>query len=229
MKNISDLFVSYKAVNEPTISIPVYTPDEFLSPVVQTPSVADRVENTRTRIQNSPTLKFVFSGTNEKEYSVPEIQNSSQQIETSTSSSRSNLNYGSTADFIKSQEGFVDHRYKDAGGSSIGYGFYNNRYYKGDHITREEADKVLDRILKEQEDDLSKYPVWNTLNQNQKTAIHSYMYNVGGGSQFKRMREALQSGNLNNIKNAISITTSLKKPHAGLIRRRRLEKQLFDS
>lgn len=174
------------------------------------------VDNVKTKFSESPVFKF--------QYTSSGISDLPSKEKTSDSSSSSS---SSTADFIKKEEGFKEHRYKDAGGKSIGYGFYNDTYYKGDTITREQADKVLDGIIDEKTKMLSKYPVWKTLNGNQKTALISYLYNVG--SVTNQLDSALKSGNLTSIRNSINITTSRGKRNETLVARREREKKLFDS
>lgn len=213
------MFVSYKRISVPEITVPTY--DDSVTPLAMIVhgNFSKAVDNVKTKFSESPVFKFQYTSSGVTDLPAKE--------KTSNSSSSSSSSSSSTADFIKKEEGFKDHRYKDAGGQSIGYGFYNDTYYKGDTITREQADKVLDGIIDEKTKILSKYKVWKTLNGNQKTALISYLYNIG--SVTNQLDSALKSGNLTSIRNSINITTSRGKKSEALVDRRDREKKLFDS
>ncbi len=220
LSKLKDLYISFKAVDIPEITVPKFDDSAIPEAMVVQGNLKTAVDNVKTKFEESPTFKG-WSSSKTADTSTP---TSTTKTSETTSSSTSST---STADFIKKEEGFRDHRYKDANGQSIGYGFFGTTYYAGNHITREEADKVLDKIIKDQETNFAKYPVWNKLNDNQKTALHSYVYNVG--SITKKLRDALISEDLTRIHDAMSIVTSGKKRNEGLVRRRNREKTLFNS
>lgn len=228
--SLAKMLVSYEAINTPEITIPTYDDSWAPRAMIAQGDFKQKVENLKTKFkespvfQESPTFQFEWTGSTPSD--IPSTPTNSSDASTNSSSSFTS-SYPSTAEFIKKEEGFKDHRYKDAGGQSIGYGFYGTRYYSGDHITREEADKVLDGIIKEQEANFSRYPIWNKLNNNQKTALHSYVYNVG--SITSKLKDALLSEDLTKIHDAISITTSQGKRSEVLVERRNKEKALFNS
>lgn len=219
MSSVSDLFVSYKAVDAPIVEVPKFTPDIVSQAMIAQGNFNRAVDNVKSKFAESPIFQGFYN-------SNPKEETTTVQPTTSVSSSNS-----IAKDLIKKEEGFHSTRYKDAGGTSIGYGFYGNTYYKGNNITKEEADKVLDGIIDKQSQILSKYPIWSKLNDNQKAALHSYMYNVGPGkfAEGTKMGNALASGDLQKIHDAISITTSGGKKLDALVRRRDTEKQLFNS
>lgn len=214
--DLSNMFVSYKRVSIPEVTVPTYDDSVTPAAMIAQGNFSKAVDNVKAKFSESPVFKF--------QYTSSGVTDLPSKEETSDSSSSSS---SSTADFIKKEEGFNEHRYKDARGKSIGYGFYGDTYYKGDTITREEADKVLDGIIDEKTKLLAKYPVWKTLNSNQKTALISYLYNVG--SIKENLDQALKSGDLVKIRNSMNITTSQGKKSDALVARREREKKLFDS
>lgn len=218
MSNLSDLYVSYRAVDIPTVEVPKFTPDIVPQAMIAQGNFNKAVDNVKSKFAESPIFQGFYNSNPKGETTVQP---------TTTVSSANTI----AKDLIKKEEGFHSTRYKDASGTSIGYGFYGNTYWKGNSITKEEADQVLDGIIDKQSQILSKYPIWSKLNDNQKAALHSYMYNVGPGkfAEGTKMGEALASGDLQKIHDAISITTSRGKKLDGLVRRRDTEKQLFNS
>ena len=69
MNNLSDLFVSYKIVGEPTITTPQYNPAFVPETMITQGNFASKVENIKTRIQESPAFKgWSTGGVKEKEY-----------------------------------------------------------------------------------------------------------------------------------------------------------------
>lgn len=232
MAGIRDIFNSYTLVDALDIDIPKYDEELVPNAMIEQGNLATKVQNLRTRVQNSPVFKGWTSSGNIESPSYFTIPTPNKQEEKTTVKTPATTSKASLAkDFIKQQESFRSTRYKDAGKTSIGYGFYGDTYWKGNEITEEQADKVLDGILEDQEKILSKYDIWKSLNDNQKAALHSYMYNVGSGhfSKNSEMGKALDSGDLRAIHDAINISTSQGKRSEGLIRRRDLERQLFAS
>lgn len=69
MSNLSDLFVSYKIVNEPTITTPRYAPELVPENMITQGNWASKVENVKTRMQESPIFKgWGTGGAKEKPY-----------------------------------------------------------------------------------------------------------------------------------------------------------------
>ena len=69
MSNLSDLFVSYKIVEEPTITTPQYNPAFVPETMITQGNFASKVENIKARIQESPAFKgWSTGGVKEKEY-----------------------------------------------------------------------------------------------------------------------------------------------------------------
>ena len=69
MSNLSDLFVSYKIIEEPTITTPQYNPAFVPETMITQGNFASKVENIKARIQESPAFKgWSTGGVKEKEY-----------------------------------------------------------------------------------------------------------------------------------------------------------------
>lgn len=231
--DISDLLISYKALDKSSISTP--TVDDAFTQVEVIPasmlSRASKVAKANEKEEDSEEYSSDFWGFYSKGEDEKPYNNATDQTTQSTTTTSQGSSSEIAANLIKKFEGFHSSRYKDSNGQSIGYGFYGNTYYSGNHITREQADQVLNGIIADNESFLSKFPVWNSLNNNQKAALHSYIYNVGRGKFGKKtkMGQAMRSGNIQAIHDAINITTSNGKRLEGLVRRRNSERNLFNS
>lgn len=134
--------------------------------------------------------------------------------------------------FIIDSEGFRSEAYQDGKYYSIGYGFNGPQYKKGDTMTREEADAELDRQLQTRE---SKYKQrfgskWSNLTDNQRIALMSYGYNTGDNNIINGdIAKYLDSGDMDKLRDFISINTASGKYNEGLEARRKRERELFGS
>lgn len=134
--------------------------------------------------------------------------------------------------FIIDAEGFRSEAYLDGKNYAIGYGFSGPQYKKGDTMTREEADKELDRQLTTRENKYrQRFGVkWDNLTDNQKIALMSYGYNTGDNNIINGdVAKYLDLGDMTNLRNSLKINTAGGKYNAGLDNRRKKERALFDS
>lgn len=134
--------------------------------------------------------------------------------------------------FIIDSEGFRSEAYQDGKYYSIGYGFNDPKYKKGDTMTREEADAELDRQLKTREDIYRKRfgSKWDNLSDNRKIALMSYGYNTGDGNiTGGDIARYLDAGDMAGVRDSIRINTAGGKYNEGLEARRKRERELFDS
>ncbi len=140
--------------------------------------------------------------------------------------------YSRLRNFIAKEESFRPNAYIDGKYYSIGYGFNDPKYKKGDIMTREEADKELDRQLKTRE---TKYrqrfgDKWDNLTDNQRIALMSYGYNTGDNNIINgNIAKYLDSGDMNALRNSIKINTTQGKYLQALEDRRIRERNLFNS
>ena len=166
-----------------------------------------------------------------------------------------------TASFISGKEGFRTKAYSDAGKFAVGYGHSitdaevksgqidlgNGEFIKvsGEKgkdttVTKEQADKLFSKDLKKYESIVVSaigQEAYNKLSQNQKTAILSYVYNVG--SVPKGFADAIKTGNYANaaasIRGGIATASGEKDPEKrkqienSLKKRRKEEGDLFDT
>lgn len=167
------------------------------------------------------------------------------------------------ADFIIAKEGFAGKAYLDPPGNnknqySIGHGHLIQPHeVKQGYITLSDGKKVLVKgpggkdttITKEEarlllNSDLPKYEkaaadplgpeAWSKLNEDQRTALISYAYNVGSTASLVKagLKDAILKGNMEEAANIIyqrGAKTSGGKYLAGLERRRLSESTLFAS
>jgi GH24 family phage-related lysozyme (muramidase) len=167
------------------------------------------------------------------------------------------------ADFIIAKEGFAEKAYLDPPGNnknqySIGHGHLIQPHeVKQGYITLSDGKKVLVKgpggkdttITKEEaksllNSDLPKYEkaaadplgpeAWSKLNEDQRTALISYAYNVGSTASLVKagLKDAILKGNMEEAANIIyqrGAKTSGGKYLAGLERRRLSESTLFAS
>jgi GH24 family phage-related lysozyme (muramidase) len=142
-----------------------------------------------------------------------------------------------TANFIKSFEGYRDEGYyatdaeKEAGIVTAGYGS-TRRVAKGEKITEEQAEQYLQEdiaVAEKAVDSLVKVD----LTPNQRAAVVSLVFNVGQGN-FKKSKalKALNNGDIETfMKEAfdekVGFVRSGGKVLAGLVKRRKAEKELF--
>lgn len=152
----------------------------------------------------------------------------SSQVETPTSSDY----YTRLREFIAKEEGFRERAYKDGKYYSIGYGFNDPKYKEGDFMSREEADKELDRQLQTREAKYKKRfgTKWDNLSDNQRIALMSYGYNTGDGNIIGgNVAKYLDSGDMDNLRDSLSINTAGGQYNSVLDARRRRERELFNS
>lgn len=147
-------------------------------------------------------------------------------------------NNQTTANFIKSFEGYRDEGYyatdaeKKAGIVTAGYGS-TRRVAKGEKITEEQAEQYLQEdiaVAEKAVDSLVKVD----LTPNQRTALVSLVFNVGQGN-FKKSKalKALNKGDLDTfMKEAfdskVGFVRSGGKVLKGLVKRREAERKLFE-
>lgn len=152
----------------------------------------------------------------------------SSQAETSISSDY----YKRLKEFIAKEEGFRERAYKDGKYYSIGYGFNDPKYKDGDIMSREEADKELDRQLQTREAIYKKRfgSKWDNLSDNQRIALMSYGYNTGDGNIIRgNVAKYLDLGDMNNLRDSLNINTTDGQYNSELDARRRRERELFNS
>lgn len=139
----------------------------------------------------------------------------------------------SIKDYIKKTEAFRSNWYLDGNGvPTVGYGF-TGKYYKEkypDGMTKEQADKEFDRVLDKFAGMVKTHtPNYDSLSQNQKDALLSYMYNVGPENYTKKspkFQQALRDKDWSAAAQHMDIGYNDKK-NPGLRKRRDYERSLF--
>ena len=134
--------------------------------------------------------------------------------------------------FITREEGFREKAYPDGKYYSIGYGFNDPKYKEGDIMTREEADIELDRQLRTREGKYKKRfgSKWDNLTDNQRIALMSYGYNTGDGNIIGgNVAKYLDAGDMDNLRNSLSINIAQGQYNKVLDERRKRERELFNS
>ena len=147
--------------------------------------------------------------------------------------SMGNIGYDSNTvlKLIDDFEGFKDKVYKDGKGiDTIGHGLTDKKYISKGTITKEESlSGVKSHIDKEILPHLKNKPYWNNLNDNQKSALISYIYNIGSGNfntKSPSLQKALLEGNWDKAAKQMDFGyNDVKNP--GLKERRDKERQLF--
>jgi GH24 family phage-related lysozyme (muramidase) len=144
-------------------------------------------------------------------------------------------------DLIKEFEGLVLHPYDDGVGvATIGYGttIYPNgtRVSLSDRsITQSQAEEYLANDVKDYWDTMARtVPYWNEMNDNQRSALLSFSYNLGqyfyGASGFNTISTSLRTKNWDAVPNALMLYTNPgSSVEAGLRRRRVQEGRLWVS
>lgn len=133
---------------------------------------------------------------------------------------------------IKDFEGFSATPYQDGQFLSVGYGHNGPEVQEGQEITKEEAEKLLEKDLRtarQAVDELVQVP----LTPKQKAALVSLVYNVGVGA-FKKSK-ALKELNKGNILNFLEEAFDDEqgfvmfegKVNRGLVNRRKKERKVF--
>ena len=142
---------------------------------------------------------------------------------------------------IKEFEGFSTKAYYDpaSGGLPITIGFGStrrrdgSRFMIGNTITEKEAEDLLEYQLEtDYLPPLKKIPFWNEMNDNQKSAILSFAYNLGanfyGASGFNTITRVLREKKWSEVPAALMLYVNPgTNVEAGLRRRRKAEGDLF--
>ena len=215
---LSDLFVSHKQVDpvkfdrdEPALPQPIYLNLDRAKKVTSEDPAGVEEDDMST-----------WSVDRDSDYSSWKVGNNSNVSDYNTALRK----------FITDFEGFREEAYQDGKYYSIGYGFNGPQYKKGDRMTREEADKELERQLTTRE---NKYrnrfgSKWDNLTDNQRIALMSYGYNTGDNNVIEGdVAKYLDAGDMVKLRDSLTINTAGGKYHAGLDARRRRERALFDS
>lgn len=139
----------------------------------------------------------------------------------------------SIKDYIKKTEAFRANWYKDGNGvPTVGYGF-TGEYYKSKYpngMTEEQADEEFEKIISKFASLVKAHtPNYDSLSQNQKDALLSYMYNVGPGNyttKSPKFQQALKDKDWDAVASNMDIGYNDKK-NPGLRKRRNYERGLF--
>lgn len=146
-------------------------------------------------------------------------------------------------EIIKQFEGFSAKAYYDpaSGGLpiTIGYGSTRRRdgslFMIGNTVTQQEAEDLLKYQLEtEYLPALQKIPYWNEMNDNQKSALLSFAYNLGanfyGSSGFNTITQRLKNKEWNRVPDALMLYVNPgTNVEAGLRRRRTAEGKLWST
>jgi len=129
-------------------------------------------------------------------------------------------------ELIKQMEGFrADPYICPAGVLTVGYGHTGN---VTGSVTEEEAEELLKEDVKKAEETIEA-TVKTPLNENQFSALVSFIYNVGSGAfKSSTLKKHLDAGNFDAAANQFDrwvFAGGRKLP--GLIKRRAAEKELF--
>lgn len=145
-------------------------------------------------------------------------------------------------DLIKEFEGFSSKAYYDplSGGLpiTIGYGSTKRKdgssFLIGDTVTEKEAENLLEyQLAKDYLPSLSKIPYWNDMNDNQKSALLSFAYNLGSnfydGYGFQTITRHLKNKEWKNVPDAMMLYVNPgTSVEAGLRRRRIAEGKMWE-
>lgn len=128
-------------------------------------------------------------------------------------------------------EGFRPRVYKDGKGNlTIGHGLTDAKYLKRGFITRSDSLQGVKEHLNTQVlPKLESMSYWNNLNDNQKVALSSYVYNIGWNNFTKKspnLQKALQSNDWNSVVKNLDFGYS-DRANPGLRKRRDYERNLF--
>lgn len=144
-------------------------------------------------------------------------------------------------EIIKKFEGFSSKAYYDphTGNLPITIGYGSTRkldgtpFYIGEVITQQKAEELLAyQISKEFIPSLQKIPYWNQMNENQKSALISFAYNLGanfyGSSGFSTISKVLKNKEWDKVPDAFTLYVNPgSSVEAGLMRRRIAEANLW--
>ncbi len=146
-------------------------------------------------------------------------------------------------EIIKKFEGFSSKAYYDphTGNLPITIGYGSTRksdgtpFYIGEVITQQKAEELLAyQISKEFIPSLQKIPYWNQMNENQKSALISFAYNLGanfyGSSGFSTISKVLKNKEWDKVPDAFTLYVNPgSSVEAGLMRRRIAEANLWSN
>ncbi len=146
-------------------------------------------------------------------------------------------------EIIKKFEGFSSKAYYDphTGNLPITIGYGSTRksdgtpFYIGEVITQQKAEELLAyQISKEFIPSLQKIPHWNQMNENQKSALISFAYNLGanfyGSSGFSTISKVLKNKEWDKVPDAFTLYVNPGSiVEAGLMRRRIAEANLWSN
>ena len=181
---------------------------------------------------------------NIQELETKEKGDKMEKINDQEKSNFDNINFSENAlkkvrKFIADREGYSENAYQDTRGVwTIGYGHTKN-VKQGDKITKEDAEKFFKEDLEEHIIPLNKVKV--PLNDNQKAALASLIYNIGGTSfSNSSILKKLNEGDMEGAAEAFELycketkTVNIngenvrkKFTNQGLLNRRKKEKELF--
>lgn len=235
---LEDLFVSHKQVDpiefeftKPSPPSPIYLnlnrAQKAATPIEDNEEVEDDMSTWKTKGKDDM-LNWRVNTFRSGNHKAPTHSETSNPINLAQSGDY----YSRLRDFIAKEEGFRSDAYIDGKYYSIGYGFNDPKYKKGDKMTKEEADKELDRQLKVRE---TKYrqrfgDKWDNLTDNQRIALMSYGYNTGDNNIINgSIAKYLDSGDMNALRSSIKINTAQGKYLQTLEDRRIRERDLFNS
>lgn len=229
--NLKDLFVSHKQV-EP-VSFIKDTPElpkniYFNLDRAQKAVSVDTSDTSSWKVGGNESSTYDWKVGYGKSTSNPAISESSD----STSPIQETDYYTRLKSFIAREEEFSEKAYQDGKYYSIGYGFNDPKYKEGDIMTREEADIELDRQLRTREGKYKKRfgSKWDNLTDNQRIALMSYGYNTGDGNIIGgNVAKYLDAGDMDNLRNSLSINTAQGQYNKVLDERRKRERELFNS
>lgn len=139
-------------------------------------------------------------------------------------------------DYIKAAEAFKSNWYKDGNDIwTIGYGFKETpelRKKFANGMTRQQADQYFNKIIQETAGTLKRNtPNFDRLNQNQRDALLSYLYNIGIGGYTRKspkLQRALANLNHSEVTNQIDFGYNDSK-NKGLRKRRDYERALYNT
>jgi GH24 family phage-related lysozyme (muramidase) len=131
------------------------------------------------------------------------------QTTTQTTTQKAKPTYhAGTYDFIKNAEGFRDTSYADKGQFSVGYGTGmhtdGTKVKPGEKVTKQQAHEMMvnhidTRIVPK----ASGIAVWEKMNDRQRGAFVSFLYNVGegviGNKEHPKFNAALASGDVDAV------------------------------
>lgn len=133
--------------------------------------------------------------------------------------------------FIEQFEGLKLKTYDDGTGVlTVGYGHTTAagapRVYRGQSITKEQADQILGSDLSKVENDVNRL-VKVSINQNQFDALVSFHFNTGALARSSVLKK-LNQGDYNDAANALlAYNHAAGRVMAGLTRRRQAERAMF--